>query len=252
MRHRRADHPEVRFNQLLERLEQLRVDAAERAASKRRKRLITIFAGSLIGILMTVSLSSLTDMVRRLDAEALAQIGRGAVARHLPPSRLALEDYLVAEAPRLVGQSLRELIEVLPRVRAFLTRGLSDRLDAINAEFQDEILHLMHETIRRSRDKIASDYPDLPEREQLEMLVADLAVGFNVNVTDATQALHPEYQSEMSRIADTLRRLRDTDVAELTEDERTKREIIETMLQLIVRERGSASLVDVPAAAPPR
>ena len=74
---------------------------------RKRKQRITAILGTLLAVVSAFSLSGLTSMTQRLDAEAIAQISRQHIEDHLPGARLKMQDYLTQEAPRIARDTIR-------------------------------------------------------------------------------------------------------------------------------------------------
>ena len=164
------------------------------------------------------------------------QIARIKVEEYLPSARLVYQERLEQEAPRLVGQALHALIEVLPRVRSFLVADLGNRLELLNEEFEARAITTMADTVRASKTQIEALYPDKTDREKLELLISTISSDFGTLVSESNKELYPYYSHEMDRIRFELRILRDTPDEDLTEEQRIKRDIVVTLMHLAMRE----------------
>lgn len=72
-------------------------------------------AGSVLTLLSCFGLGSITSLVSKLDAQAVTQIGRQHVERHLPTGTASLATYLTTEAPTVVRHTLRSLLLAVHR-----------------------------------------------------------------------------------------------------------------------------------------
>jgi hypothetical protein len=235
-----------RIARLEQRIAELAAEGQRRAASKLRRKNLTTAAGILLAVLCIFGLGAVTRLGKQLDADAVAEIGRAELVAHLPASRVALERYLRAEAPRLVSESVHSLLALLPQVRRLVTEGLVADVEAMNHQFEDEFAAWAELEIVGARERLQEDYPHMGEREQLEMLVADLSANFSANFALSTDALYPRYRAEMDRVRTELVALQHADPARLTDEQRTKKDIIETMLRLILREQLEHGAIDGP------
>ena len=219
------------------RLTQIRKKIQIRTLSKRRKQNLIVAAGAVLILLCTLALARLTIQSRALDAEGITRIGRAEVQKRLPDTVHALEVRLKADAPLLVNQSLHSLVEVLPELRQHMVKGLNERLDTLNSDFEQKIVALMNERVRATRSQLDEAYPDLSDREKLSMLVSRVAVDFRRNFTSAIEGLYPHYAAEMQRINGELNDLKQKSYTALTREEKLKKEIISTMVRLAHRSR---------------
>lgn len=215
----------------------LQSQVQKKASSAKRKQQTVFVLGAILAIAVVISMTALTRMTRQLDAGALAQIGRIEVQKRLPEGRAQVQSYLRAEAPHLVGQALRGLVDMIPRLRALVLRDLNSKVDAINEEFERKVIAQMTESIHKSKADIDKAWPKATDEEKLTKLVGAVAADFNTNIEAATNELYPAYQAEMSRVTAYIDRLCSTDASQLTEAEREQKEMIETLLRLIFRER---------------
>jgi hypothetical protein len=195
--------------------------------------------GGLLAVVCIVCLSAVTRLGRRLDTDALAQLGRAELVARLPDTRAALEDHLEREAPHVVRASLDGLLELMPRVGQMASAELTQHLAQINADFEERVVQLMAESIQGTHQRLAGAWPELSGAQRLERLVGEVAADFNATFAEAVEALYPEYELEMTRLRSRLVMLRDADAEMLSERDRLQREIIETMLRLILREGGA-------------
>ncbi len=217
-------------------VERLQIQTTDQIKSARRRRRVISTIGFVLAAVSCFALWSVTSLTKRLDASAAVQIARIKVEEYLPSARLVYQERLEQEAPRLVGQALHALIEVLPRVRSFLVADLGNRLDELNEEFEARAMSGMLETVHASKTQIEGLYPDKSTREKLELLISTISSDFGTLVSESNQELYPHYSHEMDRIRFELRVLRDTPDEDLTEEQRIKREIILTLMHLAMRE----------------
>jgi hypothetical protein len=220
------------------RIAQLRDQVARRAQANRTRQHLILGIGGGVVALVAVCLSAVTKLTGQLDADSLAQIGRIEVQKRLPDARLALEQHLKREAPRLVADGLRSILDLMPRLRELLMQDINQRLETVNAEFKGQTLAHMTEVIQTSKAQIDQALPNLSEAERLTKLVEAVAGEFRTKVTTLTDELYPTYQAEMSRITAFLSDLADQEPSQLSREDQLKREVIEILLQLIVRHRA--------------
>lgn len=240
------DQTNERVARLQQRIAELAAEGERRAASKQRRKHLTGVLGAGLAVVCILGLGGVTRLSQKLDADAVAEIGRAELVAHLPASRAALEGYLRAEAPRLVSESVHSLLALLPQVRRLVTEGLISDFETMNRQFEDEFAAWVELEVDAARARLEEDFPHMGDREQLEMLVADLSANFSANFAASTDALYPHYRAEMDRIRTELVALQESDPALLSEEERAKKDIIETMLRLILREQLEHGAIEHP------
>jgi hypothetical protein len=230
---------------LCTRVQELTTQINEFAAKRRRKQRITAIVGVLLAVTVSFSLGGLTNMTKRLDAEAIAQIGRQKIQDRLPGARVKVQNYLEAEAPRIVGNTLRSMMNSLPHVRGFIFKGLNTKLDELNFEFEKKTLTAMTTFVQESKIDIDNAFPDMTDREKLEKLVDHVSRRFADTIAESTRNLYPAYKEEMGRLIAHLDNLEHKDPATLTDKEKTHKEIIQTLLQMLERRQEQLALEEL-------
>ena len=199
---------------------------------KRKRQNLVMFVGAGLALLCVISLTNLTIEGHKLDADTITQLGRLEVQKRLPSTMKALQVKFEEEAPHLVRDGFHRLIDMMPELRIFVVKGLNDRLNRHNADFENKVISLMGERIRVTRAQLDQAYPDLGDREKLEMLVSGVAADFNTNFSSAIEGLYPAYAAEMREVTCGIDDLVNRNDADLTREERLEKEILETMVQL--------------------
>jgi hypothetical protein len=217
----------------LRRVHELTEQIAGLTRTRQRKQRLATGLGVILAVSVSFTLMGVTNMGKQLDAEAVAQISRAELQRRLPDARMQLQAFLEREAPRLVGQSLQSLLDLLPRMRVLLLHGVLDKLDELNEDFERKTVALLANAVQETKAELDLSRPDLGDRQKLVLLVETVAAKFKANVTEATLALYPSYQAEMNRIGAHLDKLQHRDPATLSDEERVHKGIIETLMQLV-------------------
>ncbi|MFQ5503465.1 MAG: hypothetical protein ACE5F1_01555 [Planctomycetota bacterium] len=197
----------------------------------------TMVLGVVLSVACILSLSAVTSLSRKLDADTVAQLGRIELERHLPSGRVRLQSHLEQEAPRLVSGALHSLLDMLPSLRRYLLRDMNRRMDDLNREFELRTVSLMEMEVLKSKAEIDRAFPNLGDRAKLEKLVEAVAKDFNGTFASITRELYPSYQLEMRRITKYLADLKSRSPDSLSREETLKKEIIQTLLHVIERER---------------
>ena len=221
---------------LTARLEELRRRIAEQTRAKRRRQNMLFVAGLVVVLAVFASLYGLTVQSRSLDAGTLTRIGRHEIEKRLPFTRQKLEDHLGQEAPRVVESGLHAMIDSLPDLRAYVLQDLTTRFDGIARDFEMKTADLLAAKIRDTKRNLDATYPDLGDREKLEKLVEAVAAEFNRNFEGLTDVLYPQYSAEIDRLNRGIARLHACRPSDLSKEDRIKKEIIETMVQLALKE----------------
>ena len=216
---------------------QLGKQAEQRATAGRRKTRIFLGMGAVLVALLMVSLSGLTIQIRRLDTEALVQLGRIEVQKRMPDGRSMMEDYLEREAPRLVGGAMAGLVGLLPELRQLLVKDLNHRLDTITAVFEKRMLDKIGNVVYKTKLDIDLAWPNESDSVKLGKLVDAVAKDFNKVFEIATNELYPDYAAELRQITVYLAELDEKDLASMSKADRLHKGIIETMILLSRREK---------------
>jgi hypothetical protein len=228
--------PPPALEELNGRLKALKEHAFRQEARYRTRRNAYLIAGAALISLSIYCLAILTGLFFRLDAKAIAEIGRQEIEKQLPGGRETVKEYLSAEAPRLMRQALRSLIDLLPRLRASIVADIDERMTSITAEEEGRLVAEMEMAIRSSKAQIDEAFPQASDVEKLERLVSQVAAQFRENIKIAFDELYPKYTAEMSRIHSYLEGLRTSDSSHLTRRERHHKDLIETLLRLMAQE----------------
>ena len=224
--------------QIQTRLKNLRHVLTHRGERAKKRYRTYVGVGVVLIVVSVTSLVTLTHAALKLDASALTQIGRLEVEKHLPAGRASLAGYLRREAPSMVKRTLRTLLDSLPKLRTLLVRELDTKLGQITDEGRRRLGIEMETAIQASKESLEQEFPDLSDIERMEKLVAIVASDFAKNVEIALDAIYPEYVAEINRIEAFVVDLHTKDGAELTERERTQKELIRTLLELMVIENS--------------
>ncbi|RKY16115.1 MAG: hypothetical protein DRQ55_18685 [Planctomycetota bacterium] len=209
------------------------IEAQSLAARKRHGIILSVVC--LMGLVMSFGMSQIVALADTLDVDTLAYLGRREAEQQLPLGREALQDSLQSQAPELVAAALRSALDSVPAVRGMLVGQLNTQLNSLHADFESQTIVLVGEAIRTARSSIDQAYPDSSEEDK-ELRVAhaaasDVSEGFRQALTE----LYPAYAGRMRQLVIHLERLAVTPAAQLSERDRTQRELIETMLQLAAR-----------------
>lgn len=219
----------------------IRYKMDERVAQKRRRQRTLVILGAGVMVVCMAAMARLTIQSRAYDAVGVTQLGRVELQNRLPDAMAAVQARLEADSPRLVNQALHSMVAALPELRARLVSGLNSRLDVMNNDLENNVLAVTREQVAHAKAQIDAAYPDHSDRQKLELLIGQVAVDFSRNFTSAIDALYPAYAAEMQRVRLELETLREKGPAELTREERLKKEIISTMVELARRSQADAA-----------
>jgi len=223
---------------LKERLVNLRQIISKEGTKTQKKRKTYVIMGAVLTVVSFLSLASLTNMAFKLDAHALTQIGRLEVEKHLPGGREDLTNYLSAEAPTVVRHTVESLLDLIPQLRSLLVRDLDKKLDVLTQEGETQLAEHMNTATKASKAQIDKEFPDLTDEERLTQLVSVVAADFTKNVEIVFDAIYPDFVSEMDRVQTFLDDLSSYDDSQLTQRERTQKELIQTLLKLMILEQS--------------
>ncbi len=221
---------------VITRLETLREEIESSTGRNRRRQRAFLIAGVVLIALSMVGLGSLTSKTMQLDAHAVAQLGRQQLELHMPGEVDSLERYLASNAPTLVSSFFRSALRLVPQLRTSLVRDLDERSEKLTAVYEAKFEKLMLDVVQQSKATVDALGADRTDAEKLEMLVAHVGEEFRKASTVAFNELYPEYTREFDRVKEFLRGLQNKDVNELSKRERLQKELIETLLRLMIVE----------------
>ena len=235
--------PEANANDLSDRLAKVRNELSRQSQAAHKKRKSFIIFGAIATVLCFLALWNLTAMAFQLDANALTQVGRLEVEKHLPQGRASLAHYLKSESSGVVRQVLESLVGFLPSLRSIVVNDVDKKLTAVTTEGELLLAIQMEQSVGEVKKKLEAEFPGLSDVEKFEKLVSVVADDFTTNVQLILDQLYPKYVAEMERVRSFLDELSKHDDYGLTKKERTQKELIRTLLRLIVREQGDAGLI---------
>lgn len=217
----------------------------ERVQKKQRRQRTLIILGTVVVVACVAAMARLTIQSRAYDAEGVAQLGRVQFQNRLPDAVAAVQAKFKADSPHLVSQALHSMVAALPELRARMVSSLNTRLDLMNTDLEKNVLTITREQVVNAKAQIDAAYPNVSDREKLELLVGQVAVDFGRNFTSAIDALYPVYATEMRRVRLELQTLKEKRDFELSREERLKKEIIATMVELARRSQEDAAKAKV-------
>ncbi len=226
------------MDKLCLRMHELQQLVSLRVEKTKNKRRAYLLGGVVLAIACTISLSVLTNLFFKMDAQALTQYGRIEMERQIEANRGSVKSLLETSAPQLTSQVIGALMGTLPHLRPMLTKELDSRIRLVTADFEEKLTNEMKSTISASKANLDQEFKGLSDAEKMEKLVALTADKFNGNVDAILEGLYPRYSEEMTRIHDYLTMLREKDPSKLTEREKIQKELIQTLLQLMAREKN--------------
>jgi len=223
----------ARIKNLIRTVEQSRDDQ-----QRRKKR--TIFLGAALLSICGISMGLLTKKVSQLDAQALTGMGREQLERELPKRLDLLESHLAGQAPELCAQLLYSSLELIPRVREEIQNNVEARLEAVLATYEPKLEEVMVQALAKSKLQLKEGVPGETDEERLVQLVAAVGEHFKSATRVAHSELYPQYSAELNRVKSFLVDLQTKDASQITHREKIQRDLIQTLLQLMARERGAA------------
>jgi len=206
-----------------------------------RKQTINLIAGIALMLIAIVCLSRVTGLFFQLDAQALTQIGRLEVEKHLPDSREAAENHLRRIAPDTVRSLLAYTLELLPGARTSLMQEIEKHLQELTAAHERELSTHLVDVVRRTRADLDLQMPQASEEDKLSALIARVRDEFERSMAVALDRLYPQFCRELDRIDRYLRVLGTVEDASLPRRERLHKELIQTFLRLVVTVRQEES-----------
>ena len=211
---------------------------AQTQASNRKQKIYMII-GTIVIVSSFFSLLSLTTTASKLDAQALTQIARLQVEQQLPEGRESVKTYLETEAPALIQQLVDSLLGMLPDLRGLVAEGFEKKMAEVQEQVETQLRTKLNAALQSARANIDRAFPDTSEQEKMEKLVAYVARDFEKSVEICFDEIYPEYSAEMNRIRSYLADLNHKDDSQLTDRERTHKEIFQTLLRLMLREKSN-------------
>lgn len=220
-----------------ERLQRLRNEVAAQSEAARKRQAFVLMAMSVMAVVMMFGLSQVNQLATQMDSSTLARIGGMHAVQNLPEGRQAIEKVLADRAPELIAESVEVALNSLPSFRALLVEQVHSSLGEIHSEFERSTVRELTLALREAKMAIDRAYPEASDEEKF-LLVAKTAIDdFRFDFDRSLDDLYPSYSVPMKQMNEYMGYLAESEDHELTRAEQRKREIIETVLQLIVRYR---------------
>lgn len=211
-----------------------------RARSATRNRKILVWAGGfVIGFVFTY-LTVLSLKAFQLDAHALTELGGHEVRTQLPEGVSSLQEYLEEQAPTLVGDTLEAALGTIPGMRESLLEQAETRWTKMLEELEVHLSDISVAALRSARKEVDSIDTGQSDTEKLNTLMAVVAEDVGREINSAFDTFYPKYAQELDRMKSYLGSIQEED-AELSESEKTHRELIITLMELIRQERLPSS-----------
>ena len=200
-----------------------------------RKQKVYQRAGIALTGILVVYLSVLTGKLFQLDAHAITEFGRLEVQKQIPGGAESLRSHLKAQAPFLIARVLQSILESVPTLRESVTKDFLAKNSVIMEQFEEQMTDIAAEAIRAGREKLDSMEGDSSDLEKFDLLTKAVLAEVRKEVSAAFLALQPQYTAELQRVQDYLKELQHKSEEELTERQKVHKELILTVIQLVMR-----------------
>ncbi len=224
---------------LEQRIQSLREACSTEAQRCESKRKTSLLAGVTLVVVCIFCLARVTNLFFEIDAEALTQIGRIEVEKHLPESREAIQTHLNDGAPEFVARLIKSTLALLTKARVHFVKDLDQRFADTTKTYEDEIQAHLLNAVRSTRADLDRTFAGKSEEEKLEALIAHICGEFETVIGVGIDELYPAYANEINRVNDYLTSLSNTESDKLTQKERQHKELVQTFLRLVIRERAN-------------
>lgn len=228
------------------RIKALRQGLARRQRTAQIRRWVYLIVGIAMLLVSTVALFSLTSLAFKLDAHALTQVGRLEVEKQMPQGRANLSSHLKAEAPNVIKQAIHSLMDVLPQVKAVLLRNVELRLAAVTEEGERLLRAQTAAAVPATRARLDARFPDLSDEEQIEKVVSIVTSDYQKNMNIVLNELYPKYVDQIDRVYGFLTEVCTEEDSRLTRKERIQKEIVHTLLKLMIMEAPRKKQLRIP------
>ena len=218
------------------RLQHATQELERRVREARRRQHLTLVLGAVAVVICAFCLHHASGQIRKLDPEAVAQIGRHELESRLPEGRELMGQYLVDHSPELVAGFLDSLEETFPRLRVTLEGHVESEIDRQAAHFETWVVDELGARIATHKRSIDTAYPGRGDEEKLRLLISSVASDFSTVFDQAVEQLYPKFSSQLSRIERQIDATAGTEPHLLTRRERMEQEILSIILGLMVQE----------------
>ncbi len=220
--------PPDRLNDLL-----MQLSAAEKETSRRTKALLCLLLA--LGVGTFFSLQHASGLVRKLDPDTVASIGRYEIEKHMPSTRDLVSQSLSKNAPQIVGGLVDSLEQTLPGFRDAAEKHLAETIDGTSRNLQEILLVEFEKNIEEHKARINESMPNKSDVERIDALIHSVTCQFSDVFSQAVESLYPRFDHELKTVEKHLDQLTADEKHLMTERERTQAEIIEILLCLILR-----------------
>jgi len=118
-------------------------------------------------------------------------------------------------------------------------KDLDQRFADTTKTYEDEIQAHLLNAVRSTRADLDRTFAGKSEEEKLEALIAHICGEFETVIGVGIDELYPAYANEINRVNDYLTSLSNTESDKLTQKERQHKELVQTFLRLVIRERAN-------------
>lgn len=220
-----------------QRLQRLRNEVSAQSVAARKRQAGVVLVMVVMALVMMFGLSQVNQLATEMDMTTLARLGGMHAAENLPEGRHAIEQVLAERAPELVEESMAMALNSLPSFRAMLVEQVHSNLGVVHNEFEQRTLRELALGLREAKAAIDRAYPEASDEEKFRLVAKTAVDDFRFDFARSLDELYPSYSMPMTQMSEYLSHLAESEEHELTRAERRKRDIIETVLQLIVRYR---------------
>jgi hypothetical protein len=205
------------------------VEEGQRQTIRKARRDVTV-----LSLLLVAAMGYLTWLYRalsKLDAQNLTEIAASHVEDALPTWGSQLEQYAIEQAPALVGQGKRMMLEVPRLLREELVTLLDEKTEEMVKTAEAELDVYLRQAIE---EQLASIQEKDPHGEvTLQALLENARGEFRNELASFIDVLYDDYTDIIQDLNAQLKRLQRE--GNLSEAERNQKEIIEVWMTLAKR-----------------
>ena len=193
---------------LEQRIQSLREACSTEAQRCESKRKTSLLAGVTLVVVCIFCLARVTNLFFEIDAEALTQIGRIEVEKHLPESREAIQTHLNDGAPEFVARLIKSTLDLLTKARVHFVKDLDQRFADTTKTYEDEIQAHLLNAVRSTRADLDRTFAGKSEEEKLEALIAHICGEFETVIGVGIDELYPASQMTLAALGEELAKAR--------------------------------------------
>lgn len=229
------DRDQLKIVELQQKVQALQHMMQNNDRDLQRRFRIKLMLSSVVLVLSMFSIHRVSSLMRQLDPDTVARIGRMQIEESLPRTRTSMQGYLIRQTPKIVASAFDSFTLSVPAMRKGLEQHLHSRVATGTANFENTLIGHVSAKIPALTQQIDAAYPDADPDTKLRRLIDRSTSGFSTAIDESLAIMYPKFSSQLSQVEGFLKD-RNSDM-HLTDREQKEAEILEVLMSLVLREQ---------------